>query len=333
MSAGSLGSPNMMSSGDRHSTSAPNLQRGMPVTNKRQRLAPMSDEHGPDGHLAQSAPSSVPPGSSSNGPSYPYRLDVDLSYPRSGHLSSMGPSLSHGTTHPSLNGLYSPTNGVINSHSSPPFLPQAPFEFPRGQPPPTLRTVAFPSHAGSPPYGSVGQQQSVYSGSGHRPSTHSSHMSSNNMFAELIGDSAGGTGSQQQSFPSFDWPVHSNTPSQPARQESTASTSIPSGDNNWLDFLSGSNQQPATSQTTPLNIPHAGRPASNSVSSTRSVPGYGVSSTPSSEGLSPTMRRKRSRDDEGGLPDFKEEDILSSGVNGKLGIGSEGYGSGDDRRS
>jgi len=314
-SVGSNGSSSAIPvSGERHSASAPNVGRGIPITsNKRPRLAPIASEL-PDSHMhgAQSAPASISPNAA--GPAsttYPYRLDVDLNYPPSGHLGGLSSSLPHNAAHPSLTGLYTHTNGLMSTQNSQPFIPQAPFDFSRHQTAPTLRSVTFPPH-GSSQYGQQQQPQNMYSQ--HRqPQSQPSQMQSSNMFVELLNSSSdhGHTQSPSQ-FPGFDWPVHAQQPQQPrpdsvpnSQQQSTSNEPV----NNWLDFLSGSSQAPST-QASSLPLPH-GRPASNSVSSTRSMTSFAVppSSTPS-ENLSPaSSRRKRSRDDDGtGVSDFNEDD-------------------------
>ncbi|THH30512.1 hypothetical protein EUX98_g3682 [Antrodiella citrinella] len=198
-SGGSHGSPTGHAiSGERHNAGA-NAVRSIPINNKRPRLAPI--EQSPD-HLqsAHSAPAGLTP--SSTGSSYPYRLDVDISYSGSGHLGGpVSSSLPHpqANTHPSLAGLY-PQHGS-----------NTPFDFPRHQVPPTLRSVTFPQHSPTP-YTQVGhhqqQPQSLFSSHG-RQSAPGGPVSASNMFVELM-NPAEHTGhhSQSQNFPSFDWPVH-----------------------------------------------------------------------------------------------------------------------------
>ena len=198
-------------------------------------------------------------GPNSAGPSYPYRLDVDLGgYPPSGHLSGGGggsgsgggggPLSSslphpHANPHPSLTSLYSQhPNSVMSSHhhpqqNSPSFMtsPQTPFDFPRHQVPPTLRSVTFPQHSPTAhsQYAGQGHHQSQQQGmfAQQQQSQQQQHRGSgpgappppvsaaNNMFVELLNSSEHpGQHSQSQNFPSFDWPVHAQ-PQQQSRHE------------------------------------------------------------------------------------------------------------------
>lgn len=197
-SVGSNGSP-IPISGERHSTPA---SRIVPINpNKRPRLAPIASDHLHDSHIHPSQSSSST--SAASATTFPFRLDVDLTpFPPSNHLSSIPSSLSHShaTPHPSLTGLYAAahTNGVMHSQNTPPFIPQPAFDFSRHQPPPPLRSVSFPTQ-------SYGQQQQY---SQHRHPAPSQHVSSNNMFVELLSSTPDGHGSSQSQFPTFDWPVH-----------------------------------------------------------------------------------------------------------------------------
>ncbi|CAL1714450.1 unnamed protein product [Somion occarium] len=348
-SPNSLGSPNLPISGERLNLGASNM-RSLPMNsntnhnNKRPRLAPLTAAMGPSS------------AGSGGGPTYPYRLEVDLNFPPSGHLGSLGSGLPpHGAPHPSLSGLYS-HNGLMNSQTSPGFVP--PFDFSRPtqhqqQGAPTLRSVTFPSHS-SGPYANPQQQTGVYQSQqgSHRSGvgvTGGQHVQNNSLFADLL-DSATGdhhSGHHQSAsttFSAFDWPVH-NQQSQ-AQRDSVAQQPTNDSGPNWLDFLSGpspSSQQQPQQQSPSLSLPshqnHSpGRPASNSVSSTRSNASY-TAITPagsSMESMSPSMLgRKRSRgDDDGtamsvsdlGVDDGEEVRISGSssltgggvGVNGKL---------------
>lgn len=211
--------------------------RSIPISSsKRPRLAPLTGDLSPDSHLhaAQSAPASINGPSSaggSGGPTYPYRLEVDLSFPSSGHISSIASSIPpHGATHPSLSSLYPQSNGLMSSQGSPPFINSFDFSRPQ-QGAPTLRSVTFPSHGGSQYSGqshqshSQSQQQSgVYQSQGQRPSTQP-HVQTN-LFADLLETAASehhsAHQSSQSSFPSFDWPVH-NQQSQSQRETSGTS--------------------------------------------------------------------------------------------------------------
>lgn len=204
-SVGSHGSP-IPISGERNSASASRA-----TISKRPRLAPISSDHLGDSHIH----ATHTPGTNAAGVSaatFPFRLEVDLPpFPPSNHLGSLSTTLSHShaTPHPSLTGLYASahsSNGMMNSQSAPPFIPQPPFDFTRHQPPPTLRSVTFPSQS----YG----QQPQYSQ--HRPSPQ--HVQSSNMFVELLSATPDGHGSSQPQFSSFDWPVHSQQ-SHPPRHD------------------------------------------------------------------------------------------------------------------
>ncbi|TCD61706.1 hypothetical protein EIP91_008015, partial [Steccherinum ochraceum] len=349
-SVGSHGSPTGLPvSGERHSVSggaSSNAVRGIPISNnKRPRLAPI--EHSPDHlHSAHSAPAGMGPGSA--GGSYPYRLDVDLGYPPSGHLTG-GPLSSslphpHANPHPSLAALYpqSHSSSGMSSHhhtqqNSPSFMgsPQTPFDFPRHQVPPTLRSVTFPQHSPTqyaPPPSAHHQHQQQESPPGMFSSPQHQHqhhrqsasgaggpVSANNMFVQLLNSDPPESHSQGSSFPSFDWPIHTQAPppQHPSRHETAPSPSQPSADlsvSNWLDFLSGSSNPTATTTTTSQqhqqqhhpssphlsSHQHHNRPASNSVSSTRSYAvAPPVSPSDVGSGGSPTMRRKRSREEDG----------------------------------
>ncbi|KAI0792243.1 hypothetical protein C8Q75DRAFT_627117 [Abortiporus biennis] len=296
-SVGSNGSPTSIPmSGERHGSSAQSMSRGIPISNKRPRLAPISSDMA-DSHV-QSVPSNLS-ATTTGSATYPYRLDVDLPYPASSHLGSMSNNLppSHATAHPSLNGLYSQTGGLMNSTTnSQPFIPQGAFDFSRHQGATTLRAVTFPSH-GSSQYSQ--QQQNMFPQ--HR-SSQSAPMQSSNMFVELLNSSAEhGAHSQAQSqFPSFDWPVHNQQTTQPQQQQRHSAAPQPNENvNNWLDFLSGSSAASQAQGQQQASVPPHTRPASNSVSSTRSISSFAVPPPSSPESLSPTsIRRKRSRDDE-----------------------------------
>lgn len=207
--------------------------RSIPISNnKRPRLAPLAGDISPNSHLhaAQSAPAAIngPSSAGGSGPTYPYRLEVDLSFPSSGHISSIASSIPpHGATHPSLSSMYPHSNGLMSSQGSPPFMNSFDFSRPQ-QGAPTLRSVTFPSHGGSQYSGQSQQQQpGVYQSQGQRPSTQP-HVQTNNLFADLLETAANehhsAHQSSQNSFPSFDWPVH-NQQSQ-SQRETTSGTSF-----------------------------------------------------------------------------------------------------------
>ena len=243
-SPSSLHSPSLPISGERLNMGAASNMRSIPISgnSKRPRLAPLSGDLSPDSHLhaAQSAPASMNGPSSaggSGGPTYPYRLEVDLSFPPSGHISSIASSIPpHGATHPSLSSLYSHSNGLMSSQGS--FVNSFDFSRPpqQQQGAPTLRSVTFPSHGGGGQYAGQTPQQSqqqqqqqqqqasgVYQTSGQRPSTQPHVQTS--LFADLLETAANehhsAHHSSQSSFTTtFDWPVHSQQQSQSQRETS-----------------------------------------------------------------------------------------------------------------
>ncbi|KAH8104092.1 hypothetical protein BXZ70DRAFT_682707 [Cristinia sonorae] len=344
-------------SGERHSAVASNAGRGIAVNNKRPRLAPI--EHSPEHlHGTHSTPAGM--GQSSAGGSYPYRLDVDLGYPPSGHVggSSISSSLPHphANPHPSIAGLYPQhANNVMNSHHHPQqnnssFMPpsqQTPFDFSRPPVPPTLRSVTFPHHSPTQYTHNSQQQPGMFSPShtrGTAPGGGGTPVSANNMFVELLGSAPpdhSGQHSQSQNFTAFDWPVHGQGGGQQQSRHEPAPTSQSSNEaisvNNWLDFLSGSSQaashqsqqQHANSSSPPPGLPpqqqqHHTRPASNSVSSTRSYAVPPPISPSEGGGSSPNvMRRKRSRArEDDGVSEFEDAD----GSAGSQGVGGTGGG-------
>ncbi|CCM02631.1 uncharacterized protein FIBRA_04735 [Fibroporia radiculosa] len=289
-------------SGERHGASAPSsTPRGPTVAAKRPRLA--DDPH--PVHSIPAIPQSLNIAAlGANPPSYPYRLEVDMSqYPVQSHitpLSSIPPS--HSVAHPSLQStIYSGSGGsmpsLLTHQSAPPgFLPQvshSPFDLSHQTHHPhhpSLRTVPFQSHSSSP-YASQQQSlplQSVYIP--HRaPPQQVQNTGAAGMAVELLGDQGSGHPSQQ--FQPFDWPVHSQHP-----QQGDGNSSQNNPDGNWFDFLSGGPSQNNPGPGASLFPTHT-RPASNSISSTRSMASYALPPSHSSS-ASPALGQKRPREEE-----------------------------------
>ncbi|KAI0923685.1 hypothetical protein AcV5_009162 [Taiwanofungus camphoratus] len=283
-------------SGERHNNAGPSGVRGMPMNAKRPRLA---SGHSDDLHGLQAVGGGMGVSPVGGSPTYPYRLDVDLGqYPSPSHISPLAPLAPvHQTMHAQYQspGVASMLGAQGAGHA---FLPQAPFDLGHPHPhshshhqPPTLRTVSFPQHTPSPYPPS---QHGSYPA--HRQGGQHAHAHAGGISVELLSTAAehgNGHHAQAQHFPSFDWPVHAQ---QQTQQHENAHAPQPAADsNNWFDFLSGAGAGGAGG----LLPPHA-RPASNSISSTRSVASYPVPpSTSSSEGPSPSLRHKRARDEDG----------------------------------
>ncbi|KAI0940699.1 hypothetical protein AcV7_003009 [Taiwanofungus camphoratus] len=283
-------------SGERHNNAGPSGVRGMPMNAKRPRIA---SGHSDDLHGLQAVGGGMGVSPVGGSPTYPYRLDVDLGqYPSPSHISPLAPLAPvHQTMHAQYQspGVASMLGVQGAGHA---FLPQAPFDLGHPHPhshshhqPPTLRTVSFPQHTPSPYPPS---QHGSYPA--HRQGGQHAHAHAGGISVELLSTAAehgNGHHAQAQHFPSFDWPVHAQ---QQTQQHENAHAPQPAADsNNWFDFLSGAGAGGAGG----LLPPHA-RPASNSISSTRSVASYPVPpSTSSSEGPSPSLRHKRARDEDG----------------------------------
>ncbi|OBZ73662.1 hypothetical protein A0H81_06187 [Grifola frondosa] len=281
--AASTSSSSIPISGERHITSATSATRSVPISSsKRQRLAHNSPD---DLHGIHSTPAV------GGSPSFPYRLEVELPpYP---------PLPQAHTPHPSLSALYpgagggSMSNIMSSQHTHPAtFLPQAPFDLNRNQPLPTLRTVTFPSSASSsyshpppPQPQQQQQQQQAHSMFSHHRQSQPQHGNSvtSNFLADLLSATPEHANTPHGQFPSFDWPVHT----QQSHESSHAASSA--AENNWFDLFS-------TSPTTGAGLTLPPRPSSNSINSSRSLQGYGMSPSSAS---SPGTGRKRLRDDEG----------------------------------
>jgi len=328
-------STSMPISGERHGAGTPaSGVRGISLAAKRQRLSDDAGMHA----LPHAASQSL---NIAHAPAYPYRLEVDMSqYPVQGHitpLSSIPPS--HSASHPSLHTPIYGTGGVgMMSSQGPsqgflPQVPQAPFDMGNHQPPPTLRTVSFPSHSPSPytPHQQPQTLQSVYSHHSRPSSQAQPHSTASGMAVELLGggsEHASGHGSA--SFQPFDWPVHQ----QSAQHENGHAAQQNSNDANWFDFLTGGSVQAGAGAGGASSLfPTHTRPASSSMSSTRSVGSFGLPppSHSSSEGLSPTLGQKRTREEDAVVAamsgsEFTGEDLERE--DDRMGRGGNGNGAG-----
>ncbi|KAI9062789.1 hypothetical protein FKP32DRAFT_1573931 [Trametes sanguinea] len=329
------GTSSLPISSDRHTSSMTSSTRGVPISNtaKRPRL-----DNDPS-HAVQSAPAHL--GSGNAG--FPYRLDIDL--PPYSSPNSAIPILSQlHSQHPSLTALYSGGASMANLMSGPgagSLLPQ-PFDLSRGA---GLRTVAFPQSANGSQFspqsqhpppglfsrgglgagsgGGGGGGNGGSHGHGHGHGGSHAHANASNLFADLLGAGAGehgnGMGVGQQQFPTFDWPVHA-APSggQQASaqqgggqgQHENAAHNSPTSDSNWFDFLSA-----PTAPTTNTTTSSSSGAATNGHAHAALV-AAGLSLPPPVPPLnsarygapSPSMGRKRLRDESTGMSDSGESD-------------------------
>ncbi|KAI0630498.1 hypothetical protein C8Q77DRAFT_207907 [Trametes polyzona] len=328
----SISSSSLPISGERHTSAITSAARSIPIssTAKRQRLDDPS-------HGLQSAPATLGVNSNHLGsPTFPYRLDIDLPSYSSPGGTSIIPSLSQlHSQHPSLTALYTGGSSMPNimSSASSSFLPQSPFDLPRGQNAAALRTVSFPP-AGSSPYSPSQQPHSAglfsrpQSGAqgGHSHGGSHPHASASSIFADLLGaagehgNGAGHAGAAPAQFPTFDWPVHapSQTSQQPGQgQHENATQSSPPSDSNWFDFLSG-----PTTTGPGSGGNNGGGGGGSGLSLPPPVPP--LSSTRYAVGSPPGMSRKRHRDEGTGASDSGESlDELARrerpGMNGSAG--------------